>query len=460
MIKKLMVFSLVILSSMFFLVTAVQSEELSLKESIEIARENDLELKILDYDKKIASSEIDKAEAGLKPDVSLNHSYTRQKEQETPDSSEMEALLQALAEEQGLEGDVEFDLTEYMPAELYSPEIFSTELGVEYPLYTGGRLKTGVEIAQKSRDINEIEYRKKEISLGREVTEAYFQVLKAQNLRDLNNDFLQQADEFLELTKDQKEAGVVTDSDVLQAESEKAGIKRKLKQAESRLEIAKRNFRHVLGLPLQFEVELQEIESELQEPSINQAEAYKMAEENNPDLELMVENREIKGHNISMAQAEEKPQVFISGNYSWQGEDWGFDNGRWSITGGLSYNIFDGGRTKAEIKSAETEYEKAETRQQEVKDSIELGIDQVLLQLEEIYDSISYMETQKKAAQDNLELTTTRYEGGLVTALEVTSAQTELRQIETELIQQKYDYYIQKAQLGELLGYEDPRSFF
>ena len=428
-----------------------QANELTLEESIEIAKNNNLNILMMEYDIKMAETGIKSAEAASMPTLSFLHSYTRQKEQDfdlpegeidIPDGPSLDFDFEEFEDE----------LSGALP--MLAEEMFYTELSGQYPLYTGGRLDTAVKQAETGFSMAGLQYKSEIISLAAEVAESYFSVLQAQAGVDLSREFLEQAEEFLKLTKDQYEAGMVTRSDVLQAEAEKSGVERSLRQAETGLEMAKRNFTYLLGLSPHYDFKLAEVELDDYDLPVSKQNALQTARENNPDLLLLERNKDLAEYGIDMAEAEKKPNVFVGGDYTWQDTEWGLDNGSWSLNIGLNYDIFDGGARDAEIESAHLEREQLDKSYEYAVEGIEMGVDQIYYQLVEIIDTAEFLEQQKKAALENLDLTTVRYEADLVTALEVTSAQTELRQTEMELIQHKYEFLTIQATLAELMGYE------
>jgi len=442
----------------FCLNFAVRAETLSLQESIDLALENNLELAVGEYDQKIAETGIRQAESALRPQLDFMTSYTRQKEREEPETGEITVPDEDL--QQIIDGLEDFmDWEEIMP-EAFASEIFYTEFNARYPLYTGGRLSTAVEMAETGLGMSEVQLEQKKISLAREVADSYYDILLAQALIDLNQDFLQQAEEFLELTQQQYEEGIVTESDILQAEAEKASVERSLTQAENRVRRAKRNFKYILGLPAHIDINLEDIELEEKKIPVERSRAVSLVKENNPNLQLLEAQKTLSGMEVEMKEAEKKPEIFASGTYNWQDTELSLDNGHWSLTLGLNYEIFDGGRRDAEIDRARLEEEQTAGRYEQVLEEIKQGLDILYLQFEEIKENLALMETQKKAAADNLELTEIRYEAGLVTALEITAAQTDVRQIKTEILQLEYEFLSTAARLAELLGYQYPGRFF
>ncbi len=447
-----------IMLSIFFNPLKTGARQLTLEESIEIAFDNNLELQIMKYDIDMADTGIKIAESALKPELSFTHSYTRQKEREEPEFPEEYLEFMEEVFEQELPEEM-FDFGEVMP-EAFEDEIFRTAFDLSYPVYTGGKLTAALEKAEKAFSMTELQYYQKQTSLAREVAEAYYEVLELQKMIELNKEFLQQAEEFLELTENQYQAGVVTESDVLQAEAEKASVKRNLVQAETGLNMAKRNFKYLLGLPGSVNFKLVDIGvKEIKEP-LDKREAINIARDKNPGLKLLENRQGLTEKDIEIAEAEKMPNIFAAGNYSWQNPEWSLDDGHWTVTLGLDYEIYDGGRRDAEIESVVSEYEQSEEQYNHAVEEIEQRLDILYEQFKEIQKSISLIETQKKAAKDNLDLTEIRYEEGLVTALEITTAQTEVRQTKTELLQMEYEYLKVKARLAELLGYKNPRNFY
>jgi len=64
------------------------------------------------------------------------------------------------------------------------------------------------------------------------------------------------------------------------------------------------------------------------------------------------------------------PNINLQSSYTASDEELTISDGDWQTTLSLSYNLFNGGRDKAQIKQKSKELEQAELKQQQTKDDI------------------------------------------------------------------------------------------
>lgn len=85
---------------------------------------------------------------------------------------------------------------------------------------------------------------------------------------------------------------------------------------------------------------------------------------------------------VKVAKSGYLPSVQVGGGYNWEDDDFpGFDHEGWSITGGLSWSLWDGGATDAKIKSANAAMHSAEETLQQVRESVALEVKQDYLNI-------------------------------------------------------------------------------
>jgi outer membrane protein len=140
---------------------------------------------------------------------------------------------------------------------LLSPAIhnrYNLQLSVQQPLFTGYRIQNSIRASERGVDVAEQELERVEAETAFRVQEAYWNLFKAQGLREIVERAERQVEAHLRNVRNLREAGLATDSDLLSVQTRQAEIGLKRVEAENTVRLARLNLNHLTGLPLHEEV--------------------------------------------------------------------------------------------------------------------------------------------------------------------------------------------------------------
>ncbi|MBF8437300.1 TolC family protein [Halanaerobiaceae bacterium Z-7014] len=452
-------------------VGAVDYENLSLEESLEIALENNRGLLASGEELKGVRTSVDMAEAARLPNISISSSYMRfGGDQEQFDFEIDGSNIQDIAGEFGfpLDDDAADEIAGSF-TDIFGPigegfeqpdSIFQTELSLQQPLYTFGRISSGIDQAKAGYSAAEAGFEGDRQELIHEVITTYNNVLLAEELLELQHDIKEQVETHLDVVQSNLDAGMVTELDRHEAMVALSEVEQEIVEARSNLELAREGFRSLLGLERGIEIGLA---GSYDEAFINlEDEVLKMAEENqlidledNPQLEALAYQREASEASLEMTEAERFPTIAMVGNYSWEDEDIGFEDSSWSIGVNVSFDIFDGGQRRAEIEQAEAEMRQLEYNRQEAEDGLYIEANRAL---NAFYDAISQEELtaqMQEQAEEQLRLAELRYSEGVGTSTDVIDARAGYSQARLAGEEARYSRIESLADLYLVLGRTD-----
>lgn len=104
------------------------------------------------------------------------------------------------------------------------------------------------------------------------------------------------------------------------------------------------------------------------------------------------------------------------------------------------------------IKKARLEVENARLEADENRRLLELDVQQALQQLKDGYQLVLSAETALKHAEENLRVTTNRYEASMAVLSDLLDAQTRKQQAESDLIEAKAQYKIDETNYKYSIG--------
>jgi len=323
------------------------------------------------------------------------------------------------------------------------------------------------------------------------VISAYLNVLKAQQIKSLNDGALEGASNFLDEVRSKLSLGVATKLDLMKAESQLDQARFNQLKAGDDLDAAMRSLALLLGLPAETRFDLvNDFQVEQEERSLEEL------------VKLALENRtEVKQANLSVEKARAAvetarrslwPSVGLSATYSNQGDLSVSATGSLNLTSGqvgwtltlanegaedsrstvgtpgaaaaskststssvgieVSWPLWDGGVAREKLGQAETNLKVQKSALERQKQAVvedvyaaSVGLKQALLKLE----------LAKKAvdeAQEALRVTEARFEAGAGVVAEVIEATQSLASARAGEVQALFDCYLARARLGKAVG--------
>ena len=174
--------------------------------------------------------------------------------------------------------------------------------------------------------------------------------------------------------------------------------------------------------------------------SVNIAEVLSMR----TDYQAMILESEMRDKNISLEFAEHFPTLSGSFSYSYQAQSDNFklenDFDNYVLGVSLKIPIYSGGFTSAQVQKAQIEYNQAMLRIAQIKDKIEMDLNNVALNLRESHERVVAAEKNVQAAQRAFDIAESRSENGMATQLELKDSRLFLDQANINNLTARFDY--------------------
>jgi outer membrane protein len=411
--------------------------ELTLDQAIEMALKSNPAIKISESDLDKAKWDVSVAQAGRGPSVTLNHSFNRSNTAESSTYVYDYALVNP-------------------PKKIPVPEYFTTRyansVNLSLPLYTGGKLEGTIDkakLAAKSADLG-VTNTQQQIKLN--ATTGYYSILQTRNLVGLREESLDRLTAHLKNVEAQYNAGTVAKSDVLRSEVEKADAEQNLIIAKNSHELAISNLNNIISLPLATPLVVKD-ELKYQKFDKTLEECIAFALNSRPDLAQAQANVEAAQAQIRVAESGSKLSIAATASENWSDNEYpGTDKNTWAVGVSASYNLFDSGLTKAQVRGAEAGHSKAQEQLRQAKDSAQLEVRQAYLNMLEAEKRIETSNVAVTKAEEDYKIAQVRYSAGVGTNLDVIDSQVALTSAKTNYIQALYDYNTSRAKLDKAMG--------
>ena len=289
-----------------------------------------------------------------------------------------------------------------------------------------------------------------------DVIQAYYTVLKSQQLLDVARMNLMLANQQVELVTNQFEIGAVAKTDLLKVNVLKGQAQIQVIQRDTELQQAYRNIRNTMGLFDSNELIMLDdpINEDITIP--NPSEVYNLMDENNPAL--LVKRAQIKDAELSykLTRSAHLPSLGLNWSYNTQpvgfgGQSTAFDEYQ-RISVGVSIPLFTGFNLSTRTQQARINISKQEYDYVTLMKDLKVQLENLLEILRNYVDIIPINEEVLASAEEDLKLVQVQYALGSVTILEVLDAQLSVTQARSSLVSTKYDAQIQAAALKALMG--------
>ena len=334
----------------------------------------------------------------------------------------------------------------------YNNFIVPFDLSYEVDLW--GRVRRQVESARAIEQADAADLEGVRLAIAAEVAADYFTVRALDAEKSALVATIEANGKSLELTRNRRAGGLVSDLDVAQAETV-------LRTAKGQLPIttlARARFEHALaaltGQPASgFSLAERPLN---QEPVAIPAEVPSALLERRPDIAAAERRMAAANASIGVAKAAYYPAVRFNGLAGFQSLDAGtlFDwpSRFWAVGPSVSLPLFEGGKRRATVRQAEASYEEAIARYRDIVLRAFAEVEDQLAAQRLLADGYGEEAAALQSARRQWEIATNRYRSGLVTYLQVATAQNAVMERERAVARLRGLQYVAAVALVKALG--------
>ena len=330
---------------------------------------------------------------------------------------------------------------------------YSGSIGITQPLYTGGRI-TGQKHAslfQKSAAEQNLNATKSDLMLS--ALTAYWNWSKAYYIVQSLQAAVDRTESHATDMRNQHDAGMVTDNELLATEVQLDQTRLFLQEAENRVAVIRAQIEYLTGTPLG--------ESDQPEKAVVPAGLAGLSGgpvTNRPEQAARTLEVKAAEAQAQTSQSEFYPQVFLSARYEQANpnqlffptaDEWN-DDAFAGVT--LSWNLLDWGLTRAKSAEASARAEQARLRLREVDEQIKLEVREAEINLKDAASRVAVAERAEKSAARNLEAATDLWHNGLARHSDVLDAMARLTDAQYQLTASQADVLLARAALEHATG--------
>lgn len=323
-----------------------------------------------------------------------------------------------------------------------------------------GRLAEGVKAAGASYQASEADLAALRLSAQATLTQSYFSLRTAEAQQAVLERTVAASERTLSLTEARYAAGVVSQSDVLQARTQLRSVQAQL----SDLRTQRAQLLHALAaqlgqLPGQFQLPARATLPEL--PPVPELVPSTVLAQR-PDLAAARARQVAAYAQIGVADAAFFPSVDLSASAGYRGASWSrlvsAPNLVWSLGAAVAAPLFDGGQRQLASAQARASAEVATANYRQAVLTAFQEVEDNLVQFSETGAALALQRDAYEAASRNLTLVLDQYRAGTVSYLNVSAAQASALSAEGNLLSARNRQLVAASVLLKNLGGRLPAS--
>jgi TolC family type I secretion outer membrane protein len=318
-------------------------------------------------------------------------------------------------------------------------------------LFTSGRVQALVSRSEALYDADIARLASTEADVARQTREAYYSVLLAGSLVTSSEKNLTAAQSQLNDAQARFSAGTAAKFDVLRAQTSVSQAQQNLTQSRNQVELARVQLDRVMGMPLDSVYTLTDpglapVPTDQLPTLIETAEKQRS--------EILAARSQLAAYKagIKVARSGYGPEVDLQAGYQYVENQNPEAVSTWTAGVGISWSIFDGGQTKANVLQAKALTQEAQANLKDTTESIEQDVRTQYLNLQTARQTIDTANTLLAQATEAYDVAVVRYDSGVGTATEQADALAQLTSARTSLDQARFNYNTAYARLQRALG--------
>jgi outer membrane protein TolC len=300
------------------------------------------------------------------------------------------------------------------------------------PIFHGFRDWLAVAAAEDKKDESEALLRADKLDVALDCGRAFYAVVALERTVETLAHSLELENTRFAEVKAREEAGIARKTERLFIESERATTVADLAEARRDLLGARANLAFYTGMA----------DSPLESPGTPPptpapVETFLATVKDRPDVAAVAREVEYQRHQVWIARGEFLPDIDATAN-SYAYREGIYQHVGWDFAVNLDWGIFDGFRSVAHTRMAESHVREAERTYAQARERAEADVRVAYQALLASLERIAPLETRVRASEENVTLLDTEYKAGIATNLELVEAENTRRQAHLDLEHELY----------------------
>lgn len=291
-------------------------------------------------------------------------------------------------------------------------------------LIFNGSYYVGIQISKLAKTITEQSYQKDEMSVKEQIIQSYYMILASERILNILNGNKTNVELIYEKTKNLSDAGILEEIDVKKLSIMVTSVDNALKSTERQVEVGYNLLRLQLGLESEQPIKLSSnLDSIVQLYIVQTLLVDSFEIQNNLDYKMVSMQEKIAEKNILLKKANYLPSLVAFYSYTEKLIKPVFDLTPKNVLGlTLSIPIFSSGQRLSQVNQAKIDYSISENTKELLTQQLTLQERQLRYNYYNLFEQYQNQKANTEIAKEVLDKMDLKYQQGIVSSLELTSA--------------------------------------
>lgn len=419
--------------------------EVDLERAVALALERNPALKAAEEQIDEVIGGVEEARAEAFPQLAVVGAWTRSRSPAFLNNPDFEDIVR------------QFPGGDFQPSE---QELWTGHVEVSQPLYTFGKIKAAIRLAELAGGVIDAQVEAARLETALAAAEAFYGMLAAEQAVAVVEAQQRARQEALEVVEARFEIGDATRLELLRSRSSLAELGPELASRRGNVDVATARLRVTLGLPAGTRLVPRPAGEDPAAPA-DLSTLVERALDQRPELADLATQREALKKQQEVNRTDGLPQIDLNGYYGRQVRltenftDPLFAD--WSVTVGMRWELFDGGRRKGQIAQLESQRQQLGWQLRDLEDQILLEIESARASYVAALEQLAAAEIAAETAREAARVADETYREGVTLQADLLDAQQDEIRAEIERIDAIYSARTEAARLARAVG-EYPRE--
>ena len=334
---------------------------------------------------------------------------------------------------------------------------YDAQISLEQPIFAGFRLRNQLRAADQDATAAELTAEQERADVALQIRRAYWSLARAISVRAAVDASLRQVDDLLKDVRNRVAAGTALRRDLLAAETRRSEVLLDRVEAENAVRVGQLELNRLIGLPLETAVHpVGTVAVDTSAVSL----AALTAEALSSRPRLNAQAATVKGLQAQLRAARGGflPELSFVARYLYARpnpyffEEQNRFRGTWEAGFSARWNIWEGGRTSAQVAEARARLQAAQARLSEARDQLAVDVARQHLEVVRAGDAVAAANLNAEAAEESFRVARQQYGEGVALASEALDAEQALRHAQANRAGALADYAVARATLLDVLG--------
>lgn len=325
------------------------------------------------------------------------------------------------------------------------------------PIYTGGKINAAIKAGEIESEIAAKNITSTENHLISELTQRYFQVKLADEALAVHKQVLEGMQKHLYNATKLEKNGIIAPVEKLVADVAVSEANREVLAAEKNTKLARTALANTLDADTVNEDLTSTFFTMIDLKALSFYKESALA--NYPELQKIMLQKELADQGVKVKKAMYYPNVAAFGQTVLLHNDpVGFgilDSSRerpWVIGIGVTYNLFDGLKSRNELKAAQSTRESIDFLEAKAQKDVTTLVESLYFEIQKSQEEVENLKVQEKLATELLRVRKRAFTEGLATSTDVIDAENNLSVVKLLIVNTQYAYIVSLVNLLELSG--------